>query len=153
MMRFNDFSLLERFEMFTELSYEGCWLWLGSLSKGYGHIRINGVHRKANRVSYELFIGPIPEGMDVLHKCDNPPCVRPDHFFPGTHTDNMKDCISKKRNAFGERHGRVKLTDEQVKEIRRVYSLGNSSHQSLAEIFGVTDAQIGRIIRRAQRRV
>lgn len=81
----------------------GCWLWTGSRSRAdYGQIgvgsRTTGRGNKgAHRVSYELFKGPIPDGHDVCHRCDNPPCVNPDHLFVGTRQDNMIDMVSKDR--------------------------------------------------------
>lgn len=77
---------------------ESCWLWDASVDrKGYGKINHNGKPKSAHRLSYEIAYGPIPEGMFVCHKCDNPPCVRPDHLFIGTNKDNMADMKSKGR--------------------------------------------------------
>jgi len=75
---------------------------------------IKGTHR----VSWELHYGPIPKGMSVLHKCDNPPCVRPDHLFLGTQQDNLQDMRNKGRHRWGlgERHAHAKLTTEIVLE-------------------------------------
>lgn len=76
----------------------GCWVWLGTRhGKGYGHVKSGGVVRKAHRVSWEMVHGPIPDGLLVCHRCDNPPCVRPDHLFLGTARDNTQDSISKGR--------------------------------------------------------
>jgi len=75
-----------------------CWLWTGWRNdEGYGYIRDVGRIVRAHRASYELTQGAIPEGMMVLHKCDNPPCVRPDHLRLGTNGDNMIDMYSKGR--------------------------------------------------------
>jgi len=87
-----------------------CWVWTGHCIRGgYGRIsRSDQVIRMAlaHRVSYAALVAPIPEGLHVLHHCDNPPCVRPSHLFTGTHTDNMVDCARKGRNnpPRGERH-------------------------------------------------
>lgn len=84
---------------------KGCWLWTGSKNRqGYGETMFRKRHLRANRVAYELANGPIPEGLMVLHSCDNPPCVNPDHLFLGTGTDNMQDCIRKGRT----RHDRAR---------------------------------------------
>lgn len=78
----------------------GCWIWLAAKTCGYGVINIgNGITRKASRVTWELLIGPIPKGMHVLHRCDNPPCVNPAHLFLGTHLDNVADMNAKGRGA------------------------------------------------------
>jgi hypothetical protein len=75
-----------------------CWLWTGGKHRqGYGQISIARKMALAHRVSYELEVGPIPPGMSVLHKCDVPGCVRPDHLFTGTQKDNMADCARKGR--------------------------------------------------------
>jgi len=77
----------------------GCWIWMGSTSKGYGGIKIKGKMKKVHRVLWELTNGPIPKGMFVLHKCDITECANPDHLFLGTHTDNMRDMIQKGRRS------------------------------------------------------
>ena len=82
----------------------GCWLWLGAASDGMGYGTIGEVlpdgSRKSHhvhRLSYEIHVGPIPAGMEILHRCDTPLCVNPDHLSVGTHTDNMRDCVAKGR--------------------------------------------------------
>lgn len=77
----------------------GCWIWRGNVRVrgGYGRLGYCGRPQLAHRVAYQIFVGPIPEGMDVCHRCDNPPCVRPDHLFVGTALDNIKDSIKKGR--------------------------------------------------------
>lgn len=100
----------------------GCWLWTGGTHEfGYG---VMGVGRrgqgttKAHRWAFEHFVGPIPDGMFVCHRCDVPACVNPDHLFLGTHLDNVRDAISKDRHARGEVNGHAKLTADDVRAIR-----------------------------------
>jgi hypothetical protein len=99
----------------------GCWLWMGGENRqGYGQIgNGNGKDVRAHRVSWEIHYGPIPDGLDVLHKCDNPPCVNPQHLFLGTPQDNMDDCCKKKRQAYGSRNFKAKLADADVIKIRQ----------------------------------
>ncbi len=91
---------------------------------------------QAHRASYEAFRGPIPDGLHVLHKCDNPACINPAHLFLGTHDDNMADKTQKQRHLHGGRHHHAKLTDEIVIECRQKHQSGESI-SSLAEKHGV----------------
>ena len=75
----------------------GCIVWQKCLNGGYGWLRRNGEEIRTHRLSYKLNVGPIPQGLHVLHHCDNPPCINPDHLFLGTHADNMKDARNKGR--------------------------------------------------------
>ncbi len=128
---------------------DSCWLWIGSLSEdGYGHIGNDGKVFLAHRMSYELEIGPIPEGMCVCHHCDTPACVRPDHLFVGTHQDNMRDMKDKLRAHLGERSGSAKLTDEKVLEIRRRYAVGDISTRKLGKEFGISGGNVRSIVNR-----
>ena len=97
---------------------------------------------------YEQVYGAIPEGMLVLHRCDNPPCVRPDHLFLGTQADNMRDMTAKGRRKGPERPlGPRKLTYEQVAAIRRLYRSGKANQYELATTFGVSQSQVSNIVR------
>ncbi len=99
----------------------GCAEWISPrLRQGYGRIKIAGKNILVHRLSYELSIGPIPEGLCVLHRCDNPPCCNPDHLFLGTNTDNIHDSMNKgrPRGPRGETNRHNKLTPKQVLKIR-----------------------------------
>ena len=127
-------------------SSDECWLWTAScFSNGYGQIYNPGATRKAHRVSWELHHGPIPDGMDVLHSCDNPPCVNPSHLFLGTHQDNMADRDRKGRGAAGSKHPLTKLTTAQVLEIRELCASQTVQQKELALRFGVSRSQICQI--------
>ena len=89
----------DRFLSKVEKSPNGCWLWTGAISmKGYARFGVNGRNCHGHRVSYQLFRGDIPDGMQVCHKCDNPRCVRPDHLFIGDNSANQRDAVAKKRH-------------------------------------------------------
>lgn len=125
----------------------GCWLWLGYVNRdGYGMGWNSALQRTAlaHRLVYETLVGPIPKGMKLLHSCDNPCCVNPDHLTIGTTADNNADCKAKGRNARGERHGSNKLSTEQVLAIRNA----KGSHQKIAAEFDVHHTIIGDIKRR-----
>lgn len=96
-----------------------CWLWTGQRGpKGYGAARYHGYRMLAHRFSYELHYGVIASELHVLHKCDTPLCVRPDHLFLGTPQDNMDDKVAKNRQTRGETNGTSKLTEIDVRYIR-----------------------------------
>jgi hypothetical protein len=104
---------------------KSCWLWTASTNiQGYGKIGIGYRGQgfvAAHRLSWEIHNGPIPKGMCVLHKCDNPLCVNPSHLWLGTNTDNLKDMAKKRRSCIGEKNARAKLTQKQVDKIRTLY--------------------------------
>ena len=133
-----------------------CWVWTGGrVPFGHGVFLVRTIRgtRKAilegsHRVAWRLFKGGISEGMQVLHKCDNPPCCNPEHLFEGTQLDNMRDMVAKGRNApaektrhVGSAHGRAKLTESQIPEIRQRIARGESK-ASIARVFGVSDTLI-----------
>lgn len=129
----------------------GCWVWVGAKNDyGYGVLRGgngDGLSVRAHRFSYELHLGTIPAGMKVLHRCDTPACVNPDHLFLGTHADNSKDKVSKGRHAVGERFPHAKLTAALVLEIRDLFSQGVPKTE-LADRYGVGVNAISRVVTR-----
>jgi len=126
---------------------ETCWVWRGGLTQaGYGTISLERKRLLVHRVSYELARGPISDGLHVLHHCDNPPCLNPDHLFLGTQQDNVADRVSKGRTAAGERQHLAKLTEDQVREIRRLWQQGGVSMAEMGRRFGVTVTPIWQIL-------
>lgn len=121
----------------------GCMLWRGETRYGYGIIRsyIEGkLHRyMAHRISYEMARGEIQPGMVICHRCDNPPCVNPDHLFSGTQADNLTDMRLKGRAAStaGEKSALAKLTNDNVLDIRRLCSIGVKAKEIAAQ-FGIS---------------
>lgn len=116
-----------------------CWSWLGAgKGNGYGNVTFNGKNKPAHRHAYELFIGSIPDGMDVCHSCDNRWCVNPDHLWIGTREDNMRDCLNKGRADGGNRK---RLPERAIQEIRRQINIGTPSSR-IARIFDVNQGTI-----------
>ena len=141
---------------------DGCWEWTASrLPQGYGQFWDKGKMRRASRIAWELTNGPIPPGLHVCHRCDNPPCVRPSHLFLGTHQENMADRESKgrtpprppqprpERRARGAAHPRTatKLDGSRVRGIRALAAVG-VVQTDLANWYGVDQAAISRIVTR-----
>lgn len=134
----------------------GCWVWQGKSRSGackkYGRIKVNGVTMAAHRYSWELYNDQkIPEGMVVMHKCDNPECVNPDHLIVGTLSDNMKDMVKKGRNVSnfrlglkGEDAGNSKLKKDQVVKIFN----DSRPQRQIAKDFGITQAAVSLIKRK-----
>jgi len=112
----------------------------------YGMLREHGRMRTVSRVAYEHFIGPIPDGRLVCHKCDNPPCFNPRHLFCGTYKDNEQDKKAKMRHVFGMKHSLSKLSDAQVIEMRTIADL--MTRQALADKYGVGLRHVFKILRR-----
>jgi HNH endonuclease len=122
----------------------GCWLWMGGLNgNGYGRFRVNGVLEYAHRRSWKIHKGSIPHGMNVLHRCDNPPCINPDHLFLGTQSDNVRDTETKGRGNHprGSQVHTAILTEKQVREIL-ASKLGP---RALGRIYGVSHVAVVRI--------
>lgn len=135
-----------------------CWTWtLAKNRSGYGIFKSNAIGGRglAHRLAYELEVGPIPEGMVVCHRCDNPPCCNPDHLFLGTRADNNRDMASKGRHRLQRRPELVRgaanpnttLTEEDVTSIRSLGANG-VSRRAIASRFGISSTTASNIINR-----
>lgn len=127
---------------------DSCWKWSGARNRdGYGFVRRQESFYLAHRWAWTITYGPIPKGMGVLHRCDNPPCVNPSHLFLGDPKANAADRASKGRNAknAGERHGQAKLNLRSVGEIRGMYSRGATCRE-LAALFRISKSQIHNVV-------
>jgi hypothetical protein len=135
----------------SRLELGPCWVWTNATNGHYGKIGVEGRPVSVHRVSWELHYGPVPEGLLVLHHCDEQLCVKPDHLFLGTHRDNTQDMVQKGRDRFpppfprGEAHYAARLTRAQVIEIRSRYPA--ETQLQLAQVFGVGRSTIGGIVR------
>jgi hypothetical protein len=156
-----------------------CWLWTAGCSKnGYGQFSIGRQGYSTHRMAWIFTNGPVPAGISVLHRCDNPPCVNPGHLFLGTQLDNRRDCVRKgrtatgdrqgsrahpetctygdrnglrlhpERAAMGERNARAILNAGQVLSIRRAYASGGVTYKALGQQFGVSTSQVALIVQR-----
>lgn len=129
----------------------GCWEWTGAKSDGYGSLRVSSGGTSAalyaHRLAYEWLRGLIPDGLCVLHHCDNPSCCNPDHLFLGTRTENSADMARKNRSTFGERNPQARLTEKDIREILRRHSAGESQ-AGLGREFGVSGSHINGIVHR-----
>ena len=139
--------LLDKVEIITE---SGCWVWMGGTDTfGYGNPSIDLKKRSAHRLSYAEFNGKIPDGMCVLHRCDVPACINPNHLFLGTHQDNMKDMALKGRargggsyeDRNGESNPNSKLTASEALEIKH----SRLTQKQLSEKYGVAAGTISGI--------
>lgn len=144
---------------------DSCWIWTGARdSKGYGRFSVGNSRRPdgrrrnsmvgAHRLSYEFHVGPIPNGpgfhgICVLHRCDNPSCVRPDHLFIGTNADNVRDMDTKGRRVNaqprGSRHPAAILTEEKVRAIVIAHRERGISQSQLSREYGVSTSTVNHI--------
>lgn len=163
-------------EFFSRVNKEGpvpehlpelgpCWIWIrGKTSAGYGLMLVDGKQTYAHRLAYEFYFGPVPEGLYVLHKCDNPSCVSPIHIWASTAKANSQDALKKGRlhkqsetlnrlwkEKWIDRRGKNvphKLTEETVLEIRRMYKKGVFGFKRIVNRFGISFGLAQRIVAR-----
>lgn len=141
---------------------EPCWIWTKAKSNnGYGVTSFDWKQTPTHRAAWVLTNGQIPDGLCVLHKCDNPPCCNPSHLFLGTPADNAADMVAKKRQSKGIEHSdaitprRLRgeesptciLTEESVTEMRKLYLQDGLSSREIAKRFGIADSHVFRIVK------
>lgn len=129
-------------------SPDGCWPWLaGKSSRGYGSFHFGNRVVSAHRFAYEQTHGPLPEGLSVCHRCDNPICCRPEHLFAGTPAENSADMTAKGR-AVGHPglNYQAVLTADQIREIRAAYAPRVVTCRALADRYGISPMAVHRIV-------
>lgn len=149
MPRWPQLTIKERFYAHVKKlsGRNACHEYQGARSKkGYGQFGYEGWIQAAHRVAWKLEYGNIPAGLCILHRCDNPACVRLSHLFLGTQLDNIADRVAKGRTASGEAHFRAKLTNEQVIAIRTAYATGQVLQRELAQRYSCSGNTISAIV-------
>lgn len=130
----------------------GCFLWTRYRDpKGYGKVGSGGTVKLAHRLAWELVNGPLPTGAVLLHRCDTPSCVNPDHMFVGSQADNMRDMVAKRRNRCGESHWNSRLSAAVIAEIRSRDVSQPGAQARIAEEFGISTGTTCRIVNRKTR--
>ncbi|MBO9555569.1 MAG: HNH endonuclease [Cellulomonas sp.] len=133
----------------------GCWEWQGFRGPT-GHGQIGRGSRRdglvaTHRAAWEVTYGPIPDGMIVRHRCDNPPCCNPEHLELGTQTQNVGDMVARARQARGRALPQTRLSDEQVSEIRAAVADGERQ-RAIAARFGITQGHVSALASRTYRK-
>lgn len=145
----------ERFELYHEGGSEDeCWEWKMVTDQwGHGGIYDENMdkHRYAHRVAYEMEYGEIPDGKQINHGCRNPKCVNPNHLYAGTQQENVDDEIEagvwQESRPSGEQVGTSKLSESEVRELKRRYQETDATQSELAEDYGIGQTQVSRIVR------
>lgn len=139
-------SLDQRLSVSSVRAANGCLVWNGARSaEGYGHMSIEGRSTLVHRLAWQVANGPIPAGMFICHRCDNPPCIEVSHLFVGSPADNHRDMVVKRRKArlAGSSNPRAKLTADTVAAVRGA----RGTNRAIAETFGITHSHVSRIKR------
>jgi hypothetical protein len=139
---------LQRFESKIMPAVDGCWYWLGATNPdGYGSFSFKSKMTGAHRASYMIYKGEIPKGLFVIHSCDNPACVNPDHLRVGTPHDNNMDQVARNRTTYGERCSTAKFTTIQIQAILDAYAAGHKQCD-ICRYFKRGDSIINLIVKR-----
>lgn len=172
-----ELSAADRGRFWSRVAFSpDCWEWTGGVMHGYGFFKLKGKLHRCPRVAYAICHGGVDDTLFVLHRCDNPLCVRPDHLFLGTHQEKAYDAKQKGRLATGDRNGarthrgklrqgvldylkrhpaaqkgvhnhNAKLTEHQVLEVRRRYAAGGVSQSALAREYGISQTGMSAVLR------
>ncbi|MFA5898141.1 MAG: HNH endonuclease signature motif containing protein [Hyphomicrobium sp.] len=151
--RWSPENTAKRFWARVSQQVEGCWEWQGRrMAKSpYGQTTYKSKPINAHRLAWILTHGAIPEGLVICHRCDNPPCCRPDHLFTGTHAENTADMIAKQRNhtpPSGITHPAARFSADQVRALRARYDAGGVSTHELADEYGASSMAVWRVVTR-----
>ena len=149
-----DLSVLNRFWSKVDKP-SNCWTWTSSTNPaGYGDFNFHGKTMLAHRLAWILTNGEVPDGMFVLHHCDNPACVNPEHLFLGRHIDNMHDCRRKNRTGrlCGDDSHHSKVTAADIREMVRLYESKEANQAQIADKYNIHPATVSRLVRGLGRR-
>ena len=140
-------SIEDRLNKFHIKNHRGCWNWTGKKDRmGYGRCSFEGKKQFTHRISHKVFKGPVPDDLCVLHSCDNPACINPDHLRVGTQEDNAGDMLSRNRASVGERHTASKLNNESVMKIVKLRNDGMTI-ADIARNFDVASTTVSSVLR------
>lgn len=147
-------TLRERLDVKARQKQNGCIEWTGAvLDNGYGQVRYQGAKLYVHRAAWIAANGPIPEGQQVCHHCDNKICINPEHLFIGTQYDNMQDMIQKGRKVAigrpGSKNHKAKLSESDVARIRNLYENAGLTRKELCALYGISKTAMQRILTRA----
>lgn len=140
-------AIIERMRLRTVVTENGCWEYQHSRECGYGEISVSRRLEKVHRVSWMYYKGPIPDGINVLHSCDRPPCWNPEHLFLGDQQANMDDMVAKGRaaNKSGMNNGNAALNEKQVLEIIRLINEGLLTQKEIGLIYNIAQTTVSNI--------
>lgn len=138
-----DNATAQRFYKKVRVARGGCWEWCAATWSGYGRMKVLGRFVMAHRLSFEMHVRAIPEGMCVCHRCDNPRCVRPSHLFEGTHQDNINDAKRKGRLRFVQRTPKLSGIDLET----LVQMVRDTGMRATAATLGCSHATVSKFLR------